>query len=90
MSQVYDATRAGKTRMFREALARARAMGDTGMVRCCQAELTALGAFETTQDATALETPTPAAPRRGRRPKPRCEHNMIADRCETCNEGEGA
>lgn len=49
-------------------------------------ELQRLGAMETTEDTTALETVTPEKPRRGRRPKPRCEHDMILDRCPDCSE----
>lgn len=75
--------------MWRESRTKARSVGDHSMVRMCNMELGRLGSLEetpeTTQDTTVLETVTPAAPRRGRKPKPRCEHNMIADRCVECN-----
>lgn len=86
MSQMYAPTREGKAQMFRDALAAARARGDANMVRNLKIELASLGEFETTEDATVLEMPTPDRPRRGRKPMPRCEHNMIAARCEICNE----
>lgn len=85
MSRIYAPTRDGKIQMFREALAAARARGDAGMVRNCKVELAACGVFETAMDEPALEYAVPPKPR-GRRPKPRCEHNMIADRCPDCNE----
>jgi hypothetical protein len=85
MSQVFAPTRDGKAQMFRQALADARAQGDAGMVRAMRVELATLGVFETTQ-ADQLEQVVPEKPRRGRRPKPRCEHGMIADRCLECEE----
>lgn len=87
MSRVYETTRDGKIQMFRDALAQARAQGDAGMVRNCRLELAAL---ETTRDDSPLEQAVPGKPRRGRRPKPRCEHGLIAERCEVCNEDEVA
>lgn len=85
MSRVYPPTRSGKIAMFREQRAKAANVGDRGMVHCMDVELDRLGAFETTQDATVLETVVPEKPRRGRRPMPRCEHDMIAERCPDCN-----
>jgi hypothetical protein len=85
MSRVYPPTRDGKAAMWRETRARARAHGDAGMARMASVELARLGELETTQDTTLLETVTPVAPRRGRKPKPRCEHGQIADRCVDCD-----
>ncbi|HTG20904.1 MAG TPA: hypothetical protein VK681_12740 [Reyranella sp.] len=33
-----------------------------------------------------METTMAPNPKKGRPPKPRCEHNMIADRCPDCND----
>ena len=71
--------------MFTETRERAVRAGDGGMVRTMNVELARLGALETTQ-AAAMEHAVPEKPRRGRRPKPRCEHGAIADRCAECNE----
>lgn len=90
MSRVFESTRAGKILMFRDALARAVTAGDQGMARNCRVELATLGVFETVEPVDDLERVVPEKPKRGRRPKPRCEHNMIVGRCATCNEGEGA
>ena len=85
MTQVYEASKQGHIAMFRDALANARARGDAGMIRAMNVELGRLGVFETTQ-APVLEMAVPEKPRRGRRPMPRCEHGMIAERCPDCNE----
>jgi hypothetical protein len=72
--------------MFRDARAKARARGDANMVRCMDVELSKLGysePMETTQ-APEMETVVPEKPRRGRKPYPRCEHGMIAERCPDC------
>lgn len=85
MTPVYPPSRAGRTAMFREQRAKAASVGDGGMVRCMNVELARMGELETTEDTTEMETATPERPRRGRRPMPRCEHNMIAERCIDCN-----
>lgn len=89
MSQIYAPTRQGRIAMWREARAAALERGDMGMVRGANAELASLGVLETTQPADEMERVVPDKPRRGRRPLPRCEHDMIAARCPTCNEEEG-
>lgn len=56
------------------------------MVRAMDLELSRLGdGLETTQAARDLEYAVPEPARRGRRPLPRCEHNLVADRCHLCN-----
>jgi hypothetical protein len=88
--RVVETGHAAKIAMFRETRANARARGDRGMVRNMDVELARMGAgetaMETTQDATVLETVVPEKPRRGRRPMPRCEHDVIAARCPECME----
>ena len=81
---VYEATREGQIRMFRDALANARARGDAGMVRAMNIELATYGVFETAVEEP-LEMAVPEKPRRGRRPMPRCEHDMILARCPDCS-----
>jgi hypothetical protein len=81
--QVVQTGRAAKIADFRRMRAQARSAGDAGIARAMDLELAHLGEFETTQ-APALETATPAKPRRGRKPLPRCEHNLIASRCPDC------
>lgn len=90
MSHIYPPTRQGKIAMFQDTRAVAMQMGDNGMVRAMNAELASLGALETTLPVDVMETAVPAKPRRGRRPLPRCEHDMIAARCPVCNEEMGA
>jgi hypothetical protein len=87
MTQVYEATKQGHIQMFREAFAHARARGDAGMIRAMNVELATLGVFETAQ-GPELELAVPEKPRRGRRPLPRCEHDMILARCPTCSPEE--
>lgn len=71
---------------FRHARATARARGDAKMVRAMDLELSRLGdGLETTQAAPELEYAVPEAAKRGRKPLPRCEHNLVADRCHLCN-----
>jgi hypothetical protein len=82
---VVEGSRAERVAMWREQRDSARARGDTGIARCAERELDRLGVIETTQDATELEHAVPEKPRRGRRPKPRCEHDIIAERCPDCN-----
>lgn len=85
MSQVYAPSRDGKVAMWREMRSRARAVGDAGVVRMTNVELGRLGALETTEAVNDVETAVPERPKRGRRPKPRCEHDMILDRCPDCS-----
>lgn len=69
---------------------RARALGDVGLERACNADLVRHGyrdqPLETTAVAEMPEHAVPEKPRRGRPPRPRCEHDMIADRCPECND----
>jgi len=71
--------------MFREMRAKARAVGDAGVVRMTDVELGRLGPLETIEAVTDMETAVPEKPKRGRKPKPRCEHAMILDRCPDCS-----
>jgi hypothetical protein len=82
---VVEGSRAERAAMWREQRDSARARGDTGIARCAEQELARMGELETTQDATVLERAVPEKPRRGRKPLPRCEHGMIAERCPECN-----
>lgn len=82
---MYPPSRDGKIQMFQDTRAVAVAMGDNGLVRAMNAELASLGALETTLPVDVMETVVPAKPRRGRRPLPRCEHGMIAERCPDCD-----
>ena len=86
MSQVYAATREGKIQMFRDARVRALACGDYSMARAMKIELANCGDFETVVDEPEMERAVPEKPKRGRRPKPRCEHDMILDRCPDCRD----
>lgn len=43
---------------------------------------------ETMQATEVLERAVPERPKRGRPPRPRCEHGMLVERCPTCNEDE--
>lgn len=83
---MYAPSREGKTLMFREMRAKARAVGDAGVVRMTDVELGRLGALETTEAVNEMETVVPERPKRGRKPKPRCEHGQIAERCIECND----
>ncbi len=78
---IYAPTRHGRAAMFREAREKAMAAGDAGMVRAMDVELGILG-FETTEEPQDLEQAVPRKP--GRKPKPRCEHNIIVPRCPEC------
>lgn len=71
----------------------ARGIGDVNLERACNADLVRYGytenAMETTALADAPERAVPEAPKkRGRPPRPRCEHNQIVGRCAACEEGE--
>jgi hypothetical protein len=55
------------------------------MVRAMDVELSRMGALETPEGPDTLERAVPESPKRGRKPKPRCEHGQIAERCVECN-----
>lgn len=95
MNQLLAPTKQNRIQMFREARANARARGDLNMVHAMNVELATLGVFEenratlsyeTTQEPGLEEKAVPEKPRRGRKPLPRCEHEMIAARCPECSE----
>jgi hypothetical protein len=44
--------------------------------------------LETTERDVPMESAVPEKPKRGRKPMPRCEHGVIAERCEICNAEE--
>jgi hypothetical protein len=75
--------------MFLHERERARARGDRGVERCMNVELRRMGyrepALETVVPEPLVEQAIPDPPKKGRRPKPRCEHEQIADRCVECN-----
>lgn len=85
--QLVANTHAARVANWRDMRAKARSVGDNSMVHTADVELQRLGVgpLETTQ-APEMETVVPPKPKRGRRPLPRCEHEMIAARCPTCNE----
>ena len=85
----------------RDALQRreyARRSRDTALERACNADLARFGYDDQSalghvrqQETTVATVPeqeqaVPPAPKRGRRPLPRCEHGQIADRCIECNQ----
>jgi hypothetical protein len=77
--------------MFLQERENARGHGDRGVERCMDVELDRMGhrdhPVETTEQEQ-LERAVPAQPkRRGRPPKPRCEHDMLVERCPECSEG---
>jgi hypothetical protein len=76
-----------KLRNFLDLRESARMRGDTGLQRAMDAELRNMGycAPETTQ-APEMEMAVPEKPRRGRPPRPRCEHDLLLERCEDCRE----
>ena len=64
------------------------AMGDRKLAHTMDVEIRRLGyrvepERETTQ-AAVMEMAVPEKPRRGRKPQPRCEHNLIIPRCPEC------
>ena len=77
---------------FRQARANALARRDWSMVNTMDVELARLGFQEPmeTTEAPVMEMAVPAPSRRGRRPLPRCEHNMIVGRCPDCDPEEVA
>ncbi len=81
MSQIYAPTKQGRIAMFRETRAKALARGDMMMARAMGIELATLGVMETTE-APELERAVPGKP--GRKPMPRCEHDVIIPRCPEC------
>jgi len=80
----------GRVQEFRRTYREARARGDVNLANAMQVELRRLGAgpeparMETTV-AEMPERAVPAPPRRGRPPRPRCEHGEIADKCLACS-----
>lgn len=60
----------------------ALAKGDIGIVRAVNADLVRWG--ESKQVRWSIEETAPK--KRGRPPKPRCEHNKIPGRCLDCEE----
>lgn len=82
------------TQYLRAMRARALAQGDHSQVRALDADLERSGAIPEPGrsfgvESTAVELPeraVPEKPRRGRPPRPRCEHGRIADRCVECQE----
>ena len=73
---------------------RARGIGDVNLERACNADLVRFGYRDEEPMETAvptedgLERAVPPKPKRGRPPRPRCEHNQIVGRCSACEEGE--
>lgn len=71
----------------------ARGIGDANLERACNADLARFGyrdlpePLETTLAVLEMERAVPPAPRRGRKPMPRCEHNEIIGRCGVCDQG---
>lgn len=76
-----------KLRNFLELRENARRMGDTKLQRAMDQEMARIGycAPETTQ-APVMEMAIPEKPRRGRPPRPRCEHDMLLERCPDCKD----
>lgn len=76
--------------MFLRERAKARARGDRGVERCMNVELNRMGYQEPppveTTTAPPMETTMVPGPKKGRPPKPRCEHDMILSRCPDCSE----
>lgn len=77
-----------------EMRARARASGDVNLERACNADLARYGYRDAPPETTAatepetMERAVPAKPKRGRPPRPRCEHGQIVGRCTACEEDE--
>ena len=90
--------RSQKLALFLDTREDAIARGDYSVVACMNAELDRLGwnertgpleRHETVLEAAVpppMEQAVPAKPKRGRPPSPRCEHDMLVDRCPTCAE----
>ncbi len=88
-----------KIAMFLRERDRARARGDTGIDRALSADLQRWGVpYNATlanpsgkngkRHRTQQDTPETLKRKAGRPPKPRCEHDQIADRCEQCRQAE--
>jgi hypothetical protein len=86
-----------RVHMFLVERDRALARGDHGVVRATTADLRRLGVpdWATVADPTgknarrangAASKPQEARKKPGPKPKPRCEHGVIAERCAECNE----
>ncbi len=76
-----------KLQMFMSARAEAIARGDRRLARTMDVEIARLGyraPERETMQAVTMEQAVPEKPRRGRPPKPRCEHDMLLDRCPDC------
>jgi hypothetical protein len=74
--------------MFLQERADARARQDAGVERCMNVELARMG-YQEPLETTAqqpMQTTLQEKPRRGRPPKPRCEHDMLVGRCPDCSE----
>lgn len=84
--QLVENTHASRVANWRDMRAKARSVGDFSMVHTAGVELQRLGIgpLETTQ-GPETEQAVPGRPKRGRKPKPRCEHEMILERCPTCS-----
>jgi hypothetical protein len=76
--------------MFLQERENARARSDSGVERCMNVELARMGyrdvpiRAETTTVEPKENTGQPRP--RPKRPKPRCEHGQVPDRCVDCNE----
>ena len=89
---------ANKLKMFMDVRSEAVARGDRRLQRTMDVEIARLGyrvpegpfisvegPQETTQAVGLMEQAVPEKPRKGRPPKPRCEHDMLLDRCPDCS-----
>ena len=88
---------ANKLRNFMQIRADALALGDLRLARAMDVEIARIGyrvpqgvhiyqegAHETTQAIALEEQAIPEKVKRGRPPKPRCEHGNLLERCEDC------
>jgi hypothetical protein len=85
--QLVENTHAARVANWRDMRAKARSVGDFSMVHTAGVELQRLGVgepLETTQ-GPEMEQAVPEKAKRGRKPKPRCEHDMILERCPDCS-----
>lgn len=89
--------RQGKLELFLSTREDALARGDRSVVTTMNAELDRLGwrepanlldRHETVLETTQAVMPEAAVPKkaRGRPPRPRCEHDMLVERCPDCSE----
>ncbi len=74
--------------MFLQERANARARGDRGVERCMNVELRRMGYVDPVETTVAepMEQVVPPPKRRGREPKPKCEHGRPPERCLDCQE----